>query len=141
VVRNTRGEDIPQVAALGKRVYGPGFGYSPEMLAGQLAHFPQGQFVAELDDRIIGYCATFRISAALAMKPHTWDEITGSGFASRHDPDGEWLYGMDMGVDPDCRGMRIGRRLYGARKRLCQRLRLCGIVFGGRLPGLAKNVK
>jgi predicted amidohydrolase/GNAT superfamily N-acetyltransferase len=140
-VRNTREEDIPQVAALGKRVYGPGFGYSPEMLAGQLAHFPQGQFVAELDDRIIGYCATFRISAALAMKPHTWDEITGSGFASRHDPDGEWLYGMDMGVDPDRRGMRIGRRLYGARKRLCQRLRLCGIVFGGRLPGLAKNVK
>ncbi|HJP99251.1 MAG TPA: bifunctional GNAT family N-acetyltransferase/carbon-nitrogen hydrolase family protein [Rhodanobacteraceae bacterium] len=141
VIRNTREEDIPQVAALGKRIYGPGFGYSPEMLAGQLAHFPQGQFVAVYDDRVIGYCATFRTSGALALEPHTWTEITGGGFASRHDPDGDWLYGMDMGVDPDCRGMRIGRRLYGARKRLCQRLRLCGIVFGGRLPGLAKNAK
>lgn len=141
VVRNTDESDIPEVVALGKRVYGPGFGYSPEMLAGQLAHFPEGQFVAVYDDRVIGYCATFRIAEALAMAPHTWVEITGGGFASRHDPDGDWLYGMDMAVDPDSRGMRIGRRLYGARKRLCQRLRLRGIAFGGRMPGLAKRAK
>jgi predicted amidohydrolase/GNAT superfamily N-acetyltransferase len=138
-VRNTVDDDIPQIVALGKRVYGPGFGYSPEMVAGQLAHFPEGQFVAVYDERVIGYCATFRISEAVAMAPHTWAEITGGGFASRHDPHGDWLYGMDVGVDPDCRGMRIGRRLYSARKRLCQRLRLRGIVFGGRLPGLAKR--
>jgi predicted amidohydrolase/GNAT superfamily N-acetyltransferase len=141
VVRNTSDDDIPQIVALGTRVYGPGFGYSPEMVSGQLARFPQGQFVAVYDNRVIGYCATFRIDEALAMAPHTWAEITGGGFASRHDPDGDWLYGMDVGVDPDYRGMRIGRRLYSARKRLCRRLRLRGIVFGGRMPGLAKRAK
>ncbi len=141
VLRNTTEADIPQVAALGRRVYGPGFGHSPEMLTGQLARFPEGQFVAVYDDRVIGYCATFRIGTDVAMAPHTWAAIIGSGFASRHDPEGDWLYGLDMGVDPDCRGMRIGRRLYGARKRLCQRLRLRGIVFGGRLPGLARGMK
>lgn len=141
LVRNTTAADIPAVADLGRRVYGEGFGYSPEMLAGQFAHFPQGQFVAVYDGRVIGYCATFRIGTALAMARHTWAEITGGGFASRHDPEGDWLYGMDMAVDPEYRGMRIGRRLYGARKRLCQRLRLRGIVFGGRLPGLARAMK
>lgn len=141
LIRNTTESDIPQVVALGRHVYGPGFGYSPEMVAGQLAHFAQGQFVATYDGRVIGYCITFRIGDAVAMSLHTWTAITGGGFASRHDPDGEWLYGMDMAVDPDCRGMRIGRRLYGARKRLCQRMRLRGIVFGGRLPGLAKGMK
>ncbi|HET7931430.1 MAG TPA: GNAT family N-acetyltransferase [Rhodanobacteraceae bacterium] len=138
VVRNTREDDIPQIVSLSNRVYGTGFGYSPEMLLGHLARFAQGQFVAVYDGRVIGYCVTFRIAEVVAMAAHTWAEVTGGGFASRHDPDGDWLYGMDVGVDPDYRGMRIGRRLYGARKRLCRRLHLRGIVFGGRLPGLAK---
>ncbi|TAN08482.1 MAG: GNAT family N-acetyltransferase [Rhodanobacteraceae bacterium] len=140
VLRNTSDDDIPQIAALSNRVYGAGFGYSQEMLLGQLARFPQGQFVAVYDGRVIGYCATFRIDEASAMAPHTWAEITGGGFASLHDPEGDWLYGMDVGVDPDYRGMRIGRRLYSARKRLCRRLRLRGIIFGGRMPGLAKHL-
>src|SRR6185312_15540133 len=54
--------------------------------------------------------------------------------------DGEWLYGMEVVVHPDYRGMRIGQRLYQARKRLCMELKLRGIVFGGRIPGLAKNI-
>ncbi|MGH8234592.1 MAG: GNAT family N-acetyltransferase [Rhodanobacteraceae bacterium] len=141
MVRNTSEDDIPRIVALSARIYGPEFGYSPEMLSGQLARFPQGLFVAVYDDRVIGYCATFRVDEALAMAPHTWAEITGGGFGSRHNPDGDWLYGMDVGVDPEYRGMRIGRRLYSARKRLCRRLRLRGIVFGGRLPELAKHVK
>ena len=60
---------------------------------------------------------------------------------SRHKPDGNWLYGMEVVVHPDYRGMRIGQRLYHARKRLCTDLKLRGIVFGGRIPGLAKNLQ
>jgi predicted amidohydrolase/GNAT superfamily N-acetyltransferase len=59
--------------------------------------------------------------------------------ASRHDPEGDWLYGMEVVVHPDYRNMRIGRRLYQARKRLCTDLKLRGIVFGGRIPGLARH--
>jgi len=140
LIRTVTDADIPQIVDLSARVYGAEFGYTAEMLRGQLARFSQGQFVAVYDDRVIGYCATFRIDEPTAMAPHTWAGITGGGFASRHDPDGDWLYGMDVCVDPDFRGMRIGRRLYTARKRLCQRLRLRGIVFGGRLPGLAKRL-
>src|SRR3546814_18957935 len=57
-----------------------------------------------------------------------------------HNPDGNWLYGMEGVVHPDYRGMRIGQRLYQARKRLCMDLKLRGIVSGGRIPGLAKNL-
>jgi GNAT superfamily N-acetyltransferase len=46
----------------------------------------------------------------------TWDEITGNGFGSRHDPTGDWLYGYEMCVDPEVRGTRIGRRLYEERR-------------------------
>src|SRR5690606_30990289 len=37
--------------------------------------------------------------------------------------------------------LRIGRRLYDARKKLCMDLGLRGIVFGGRLPGLGRKLK
>jgi predicted amidohydrolase/GNAT superfamily N-acetyltransferase len=140
IVRQATLEDVPQLVELTARVYTPEWGHSPEMLRGQQAHFPQGQFVAEYDGRIVGYCATFRIDEDAALSPHSWTEITAGGFGSRHDPRGEWLYGMEVVVHPDYRGMRIGQRLYAARKRLCTELKLRGIVFGGRMPGLAKNI-
>ena len=75
----------------------------------------------------------------LALNKHDWATITGRGYASRHDPQGDWLYGMDVCVDPDFRGRRIGQRLYNERKRLCQHLRLKGVVFAGRMPNLARR--
>ncbi|MDA3915197.1 bifunctional GNAT family N-acetyltransferase/carbon-nitrogen hydrolase family protein [Oleiagrimonas sp.] len=141
MVRQAQLSDVSQLVELTALIYTPDWGHSPEMLRGQQAHFPEGQFVAEYDGRIVGYCSTFRIDEASAMAPHTWTEITGGGFGSRHDPEGDWLYGMEVVVHPDMRGMRIGQRLYTARKNLCKELKLRGIVFGGRMPGLAKAIK
>jgi predicted amidohydrolase/GNAT superfamily N-acetyltransferase len=92
-------------------------------------------------EEIVGYAASFRIDDAAALAPHTWAEITGGGYASRHDPKGDWLYGMEVCVDPAWRGQRVGQRLYDARKRLAENFELKGIVFGGRLPGLSKRAK
>ena len=132
--------DVPALAVLTGRVYTPEWGHSEVMLRSQQTHFPEGQFVVEYEGTIVGYCATFRIDEATALAPHTWMQITGGGMASRHKPDGDWLYGMEVVVHPDYRGMRIGQRLYRARKQLCSELKLRGIVFGGRIPGLAKNM-
>lgn len=138
-LRNATVADIPAIEALTERVYGEDEAYTPEMLTGQIAQFAQGVFVAVYEGEVVGYCATFRIDEASAMRPHRWQEITGGGYASRHMPKGDWLYGMEVCVDPARRGLRLGRRLYEARKRLCQELGLKGIVFGGRLPGLARR--
>ena len=143
IIRNAARADVPALLALMERVYGgAGMGGYPEgALIGQINNFPQGQFVVLADDKVVGYCATFRIAGDVALKPHTWTEITGNGYASRHDPGGEWLYGMEVVVDPDYRNYRIGQRLYNERKKPCQRLDLKGIVFAGRLPTLARRVK
>ena len=141
-VRNATLADVPAIIDLSARVYaGTGmYGYGAGPLNGQINTFPEGQFVAVVGERIVGYCATFCISGAIALKPHNWTEITGNGYASRHDPLGDWLYGMEVCVDPDLRGYRIGQRLYNARKHLCESLSLKGIVFAGRLPSLAKRI-
>jgi predicted amidohydrolase/GNAT superfamily N-acetyltransferase len=135
-------KDIPEIIDLSRRVYaGTGMhGYTAAPLNGQITTFPEGQFVAALGDRVVGYCATFLIGGKVALAPHDWTSITGNGFASRHDPSGEWLYGMEVCVDPELRGYRIGQRLYNARKALCQSLSLKGIIFAGRLPTLARRI-
>ena len=134
-------EDVPQLVDLTARIYTAEWGHSAEMLRSQQTHFAAGQFVVEYEGKVVGYCATFRIDEATALAPHTWMQITGGGMGSRHKQDGDWLYGMEVVVHPDYRGMRIGQRLYQARKRLCMDLKLRGIVFGGRIPGLAKSMQ
>ncbi|KTD16590.1 carbon-nitrogen hydrolase family protein [Legionella jordanis] len=141
VVRNAKITDIPKIRALVARAYPNMETYSPDALRGHIYHFPQGQFVVEYEDEIVGYCATFKISGDIALKPHTWNEITGGGYASRHDPDGDFLYGMEVCVHPEYRGLRIGNRLYSARKKLCLAEGLKGIVFAGRIPRYHKQHK
>jgi GNAT superfamily N-acetyltransferase len=48
------------------------------------------------------------------------------------------LYGVEIFVHPDFRGLRLGRRLYDARKALCENLNLKAIVAGGRMPDFHK---
>ena len=102
--------------------------------------FPQGQFVATYEGRIIGYCATFLHPAIAGAQARTIGRRSPAAATPRATiRHGDWVYGMDVCVDPEFRGRRIGQRLYNERKRLCQHLRLKGIVFAGRMPNLARR--
>lgn len=141
VVRRARSSDASAIAELGRKVYAPAPSLTARMIKGQIHNFPEGQFVADFGGQIVGHCATFIISGDIALKAHSYDEVTGNGYASRHDPNGDYLYGMEVSVDPDFRRLRIGQRLYKARKSLCEEWNLKGIVFGGRMPGYARKAK
>lgn len=138
-VRQARPGDISAIAALVRRAYADLPAYTFGEIRGQLNNYPEGCFIAKLDGKLVGYCASMRIDASKALSPHTWDEITASGFGARHDPKGDWLYGYEMCVDPKVRGTRIGRRLYEERRALAERLELSGIAFGGRMPNLRRH--
>lgn len=140
-VRNAVLADVKEIVALVRRAYPHVGGYKPGMIQGQITNYPKGQFVVEYDGKVVGYAACFRISGAIALKSHSWSEITGGGYGARHDPFGDWLYGMEVCVDPKMRRLRIGQRLYDARRQLCENEMLKGIVFGGRMPGFARRRK
>jgi predicted amidohydrolase/ribosomal protein S18 acetylase RimI-like enzyme len=140
-VRQAKLCDVRAIADLVRRVYDDMPAYTHGEIRGQLNNYPEGCFVAKLDGKLVGYCATMRLSKRIALANHSWDEVTGNGFGSRHNPKGEWLYGYEMCVDPKTRGTRIGRRLYEERRALAERLDLTGIVFGGRMPGFAKATR
>jgi len=138
-IRNAKAADLKAISALVAKVYKDEPSYTPAMLRGQISAYPDGQFVVEYQGDIVGYAAGFRIDEKTAMAPHTWSQITGNGYAARHDATGDWFYGMEVCVDPSRRRLRIGQRLYDARRGLCEAQNLKGIVFGGRMPGLGRR--
>lgn len=97
--------------------------------------FPEGQHVALDGERVVGMSSTFRATTEQAFTPHDFHTIIAGGFFDNHRPDGEWLYGADVSVHPDFRGLKISRMLYDARKALIRRLGMRGMVAGGMLPG------
>ena len=138
-VRQAKPKDIREIADLVRRAYDDLPAYTQGEIRGQINNYAEGCFIAKLDGTIVGYCASMRLDERVALDNLSWDQVTGNGFGSRHDPTGDWLYGYEMCVDPAVRGTRIGRRLYEERRALAERLDLTGIVFGGRMPNLRKS--
>lgn len=138
VITNTRPEHIPQLV-LHQQICFPTLTPDEWMRAehfeSHLRLFPEGQHVALDGDRVVGQSSTFRIGGARALAQHGYMDILGQSYFTNHDPAGEWLYGADMSVHPDYRGRKISRMLYDARKGLCRRLGLRGMVAGGMIPG------
>jgi len=96
--------------------------------------FPEGQLCVVINGKVVASALTLIINYDKFGDNHTYAEITGNYTFSTHDPDGDVLYGIEVFVHPDYRGMRLGRRLYDARKELCENLNLKGIIMGGRIP-------
>ncbi len=101
--------------------------------------FPEGNFVALADERVIGLGSGFLIDFDFDDAQHSFQEIIDGGWYSQHDPAGDWYYGGDISVHPDWRRRGVGSRLYAARKRIVQRLNRRGIVAGGLIPGFAAH--
>lgn len=140
-IRTAVVQDVVGIAALVDRAYPDMSTYAVSTLKGQISNFPAGQFVVEYEGEIVGYAASIMLKEVLVLAPHNWAGITGGGYGSSHNPNGDWLYGMEVCVDPERRRLRIGERLYDARKALVESLELKGIAFGGRIPGWKKRKK
>lgn len=134
-LRNLRLEDYPDVRRIMEAVY-PAMGpWTEAQFAAQIHRFPEGQICVEDNGKVVAGAITLIVDYDRFGDRHSYRQITGDGFLSTHDPSGDVLYGVDVFVDPAYRHMRLGRRLYDARKELCRKLNLRSIVAGGRIPG------
>ncbi|MEA1785001.1 bifunctional GNAT family N-acetyltransferase/carbon-nitrogen hydrolase family protein [Arenibacter sp. GZD96] len=100
--------------------------------------FPEGQVVIKVNNQIAGCALSLILDYEQFDDLHTYKEITGNYTFNTHQPDGNVLYGIDVFIKPEFRGLRLGRRLYDYRKELVERLNLKGVVFGGRMPNYHK---
>ncbi|WP_338871292.1 GNAT family N-acetyltransferase [Spirosoma sp. SC4-14] len=100
--------------------------------------FPEGQFCIEVDGRVVAAALAIIVNRVDCGEQHTYEQVTGHYSFDTHDPAGSILYGIDVFVHPNFRGLRLGRRLYDARKNCCRRLNLRAIVAGGRIPAYCR---
>ena len=96
--------------------------------------FPDGQLCVVVDGKVAACALSIIVNYNKFGDNHTYHQITGNETFNTHDPDGDVLYGIELFVHPKYRGMRLGRRLYDARKELCENLNLRSIIAGGRIP-------
>ena len=133
-LRNLVPDDIAQLEVLMEKVY-PDIGgaWPQDTLLELFAAFHEGQITIEDNGRLVAVALTVRCNYERFSRDHTYDDLIERRRRIRHDPKGDALYGMDLFVDPDYRGLRLGRRLYDARKELCRNLNLRAILAGGRI--------
>ncbi|WP_153801226.1 GNAT family N-acetyltransferase [Foetidibacter luteolus] len=97
--------------------------------------FPEGQFVITDSDKVVGMTTTMRSNFDFTDYYHTFKETIAGGWLTRHEPGGDWLYGLDVGVHPKYRGMGLARELYRARHYVARQLGLKGQVTVGMMNG------
>ena len=100
--------------------------------------FSEGQVVIKIDGQLAGCALSLIVDYDKIDDNHTYADIIEGDKFKNHDPNGDVLYGIDVFIKPEYRGLRLGRRLYDYRKELCENLNLKGIVFGGRIPNYHK---
>lgn len=110
-----------------------------EQLESHVRLFPRGQICVEYEGTIIASSSSLLVDFDIYGADHTWMDATGGGFIENHNPEGDTLYGMEIMVHPDYRGMKLARRLYDARKQLARELNLMRVVVGGRLPNYGER--
>ena len=103
--------------------------------------FPDGQVAIKVNGQIAGVALSIIVDSSKYEHLHTYKQITGNYTLNTHRPTGNILYGIDVFIKKEFRGLRLGRRLYDYRKELCEKLNLKGIAFGGRIPNFHKYAK
>ena len=138
-LRNLVLSDYQDIKEIMDVIYpGMGGGWPKEKFKSQLANFPEGQICIEDHGKVVAVALSLIVDYKQFGDQHTYDEITGNVYLTTHDPNGDVLYGVEVFVSPEYQGMRLGRRLYEARKELCRNLNLKSIVAGGRIPNYHK---
>jgi predicted amidohydrolase/GNAT superfamily N-acetyltransferase len=131
-------EDYEALLALQKRCFGDMAPTTREQFDSQIYQFQEGQTGVFFDEILVGSSSALILDLDEYTDTHNWNEIADNGFIRNHDPEGDTLYGIEVMVDPQYRDMKIGRRLYEARKDLAIHKNLKRILIGGRLPNYHK---
>jgi ribosomal protein S18 acetylase RimI-like enzyme len=134
MIRNITQDDVEEVAALSVNSFGPDISFKKDHFASQVKIFPEGQILIEYEGKIVGSCSSLILNYDEYEKNPTYSVICDNGFIRNHNPEGEKLYGVEVSVHSDFRKLKLGRRLYDARKQVCMDLNLKSIIIGGRIP-------
>ena len=138
-VRQLKLEDYDNLIELQKKCF-PGMqNWGKDQIECQIRIFPEGQLCVEFENQIVATSSSLIVDFDLYEEWHNWKTLSDNGYIRNHIPDGDTLYGIEIMVDPEFRGLKLARRLYDARKEIARKKNLQQIIIGGRIPGYNKH--
>lgn len=139
-IRTLQLADYNQLSQSFRRVYSDGSDvfWTRDQIEKLISIFPEGQIVTVVDNKIVGCALSIIVGYDIVKNDHTYASVTGQETFDTHNPKGNILYGIEVFIHPEYRGLRLARRMYDYRKELCESLNLKAIMFGGRIPNYHK---
>ncbi|MGL5113334.1 MAG: GNAT family N-acetyltransferase [Flavobacterium sp.] len=140
IVRIATEEDAKQMEYVQSRCY-PTLHESEILIKDHFANhikvFPEGQIVVEKDGIIVGSASSFRCD--FPEHDSTFLEETDNLWITKAQiENGDWMYGIDMGVLPEYRGLGLSKEMYKARTEVCKSLGIKGQIIAGMTIGYGK---
>ncbi|MEZ6093796.1 MAG: GNAT family N-acetyltransferase [Pirellulaceae bacterium] len=113
-------DDYEELVALQEACF-PGMKtWTREQIESQLRIFPEGQLCIVVDGKLAASASSLILNYDPQLDWHNWGAIADNGMIRNHAPKGDTLYGIEIMVSPEFRGMKLSRRLYDMRKQLCR---------------------
>ncbi|WP_314588583.1 GNAT family N-acetyltransferase [Paenibacillus terrigena] len=138
-IRNYQEQDIAEMIDIQQESFPPPYPselwWNAEQLRSHMEFFPQGALCAESDGHLIGSMTGLITQFDPGHPEHTWEEVTDHGYIRNHNPNGNSLYVVDIGVRPAYRKCGIGKWLMQSMYETVVQLQLERLLGGGRMPG------
>jgi ribosomal protein S18 acetylase RimI-like enzyme len=143
VIRNYEEKDFPDLIRIQQESFPPPFPselwWNEEQLKNHVTLFPQGALCIEVNGEIAGSMTGLLVDFDPQHPEHSWEEITDNGYIRNHNPNGNTLYVVDIGVRPAFRKLGLGKWLMFSMYDVVVHLGLNRLLGGGRMPGYHKH--
>jgi len=126
VVKQANPKDLERILEVNNRAWGPGLESTKEDFIERFGTFPEGEIGAYINGRLVGLISSLIIhSDSPEDVPPSWAAVTDNGrIRNSHDPNGNTLVCFSAVVEPEARGLNIGRLLVNAQLDLARKLGL-----------------
>lgn len=145
VIRNYEEKDFPGLILIQEESFPPPFPselwWNVEQLQNHVTLFPEGALCIEVNGEVAGSMTGLLVDFDPHHAEHTWEEITDNGYIRNHNPNGNTLYVVDIGVRPKYRKLGLGKWLMFSMYDIVVHHRLERLLGGGRMPGYQQHAK
>lgn len=145
VIRNYKENDFPGLIRIQQESFPPPFPeelwWNEEQLKNHVTLFPEGALCIEVEGELAGSMTGLLVDFNPNHPDHTWAEITDDGYIRNHNPSGNTLYVVDIGVRPSYRKLGLGKWLMFSMYDLVIHKRLNRLLGGGRMSGYHRYEK
>lgn len=141
IVRPLRLEDFDALVEMQQQCFPGMHPWEKDQIESQIKTFPAGQLCVEIDGKLAASSSSLILDYEPDLAWHDWKKVADNGYIRNHNPKGDTLYGIELMVHPEFRGMKLSRRLYDARKEVCRNKNLERIMIAGRIPGYGQHAE